>query len=80
MCHAVRYNKGIETRSTAMTRKINDNIMSIRLGALYRFAAARKLSRETVESIMTDRARMSAVEANRLAAHWFGTWHFRRAS
>jgi hypothetical protein len=60
-----------------MARKINDNILSIRLGALYRFAAARNLPRDVVEGLMTDRARMSASEANRLAAHWFTTWHFR---
>lgn len=63
-----------------MSRKINDNILSIRLGALYWFAVSHKLSRETVESLLMDRARMSAAEANRLAGYWFSTWHFRRAA
>lgn len=58
--------------------KISDNVLNIRLGAIYRMAVERRLSRDVVEGILARRAGLSISEAKHLAAHWFTTWHLRQ--
>lgn len=60
-------------------RKINDSILNIRLGAIYRFAAGRRLPRENVTALLKERAQLSQNEAAILCGHWFTTRHFRAA-
>ena len=45
----------------------------IRIGAIYKVAAERGLSREAVTSLLATRASLKPAEAEQLAHHWFTT-------
>lgn len=62
-----------------MNAKISDKILNIRFGAMYRLATKASLHRQTVESLLTERAGLSVRDAKQLAAHWFTTEPLRLA-
>lgn len=55
-------------------------VSDIRLGALFRYAAAKRLEQSTVAALLVERCRLSHAAAAQLAAHWFTTEPFRKAA
>ena len=53
------------------------SVQDIRLGAIYRFGAARKLDRAALVTLLTERAGSPAKQATVLAGHWLTTIPYR---
>lgn len=53
------------------------DISEIRLGALYRIAARKRLGRSVIVSLLAERVGLTAKAAEQLAGHWLTTEPFR---
>jgi hypothetical protein len=60
-------------RESEMAKRVSDEVLNIRLGALYRMAVINSMSRDDVRRYMVSRCGMSSTEAELLSSHWFRT-------
>jgi hypothetical protein len=55
------------------------SVEEIRLGALYRIGARRRLEKKTLVDLLTKRTTLKHPEAEQLVSHWITTEPYRRA-
>jgi hypothetical protein len=55
-------------------------VYEIRMGAIYKFASSRQLSRHETSALLVERTGMKLDSAKQLVGHWFTTYIFRRCT
>lgn len=57
---------------------MRSSVKEIKIGAVYRYGARRRLSKEEISTLLSLRAKMAENDAMALVSHWFTTEPYRR--